>query len=234
MHRQAGDDIAGVSKLKPAVVNKSLISAALITFTGGFLDAFTYVGHGGVFANSMTGNIVLIGVLSSAGKWAQVGNHIPPLIAFLAGIFVVYKRQQAGRPLVFQQLAIASIFLEIMILLIFSLLPASFPGIVLVSGIALVASIQYESFSHIEQYTYNSVTVTVNLRRYVEAVCDHSIVKTADSKHRRRLFAVVSIAFFTGAMTGGEATRRMENMALLIPVAALAIVWWLMEEHVDV
>jgi uncharacterized membrane protein YoaK (UPF0700 family) len=34
--------------------------AVLLTLSGGFPDAFTYLGHGKVFANSMTGNIVLL------------------------------------------------------------------------------------------------------------------------------------------------------------------------------
>ena len=39
--------------------------AALLTFSGGFLDVFTYVGHGHVFANTMTGNIVFLGMFSA-------------------------------------------------------------------------------------------------------------------------------------------------------------------------
>src|SRR6185437_11215017 len=40
----------------------SVAVACLLSLSGGFLDAFTYIGHGGVFANAMTGNVVLMGV----------------------------------------------------------------------------------------------------------------------------------------------------------------------------
>src|ERR1700744_6768357 len=62
--------------------------ACLLSLSGGFLDAFTYIGHGGVFANAMTGNVVLLGVSATAGDWGQALNHVPPLIAFLIGVFV--------------------------------------------------------------------------------------------------------------------------------------------------
>lgn len=35
--------------------DSSIEVAALLTFSGGFLDVFTYLWHGGVFANAMTG-----------------------------------------------------------------------------------------------------------------------------------------------------------------------------------
>jgi uncharacterized membrane protein YoaK (UPF0700 family) len=34
----------------------------LLSAVGGYLDAYTYVGHGGVFANAQTGNVVLLAV----------------------------------------------------------------------------------------------------------------------------------------------------------------------------
>ncbi|HEV3423197.1 MAG TPA: YoaK family protein, partial [Paraburkholderia sp.] len=45
--------------------------AVLLTLSGGFLDAYTYVGHGGVFANTMTGNVALLGIHIAAGDWTQ-------------------------------------------------------------------------------------------------------------------------------------------------------------------
>jgi len=52
----------------------------------GFLDAFTWVGHGHVFANAMTGNVVLLGVFATAGNWPQAWRHLPPIIAFICGV----------------------------------------------------------------------------------------------------------------------------------------------------
>src|ERR1700746_2262793 len=45
--------------------------AALLTIAGGFLDAFTYIAHGGGFANAQTGNVVLLGVYAASGDWLE-------------------------------------------------------------------------------------------------------------------------------------------------------------------
>ncbi|MBW4960177.1 DUF1275 family protein, partial [Klebsiella pneumoniae] len=50
--------------------SRNLTVAALLTLSGGYLDAYTYVGHGHVFANTMTGNVALLGINLSAGEWA--------------------------------------------------------------------------------------------------------------------------------------------------------------------
>ena len=43
-------------------MSETLFLGALLTVTGGFLDAYTYLCRGKVFANAQTGNIVLLGV----------------------------------------------------------------------------------------------------------------------------------------------------------------------------
>jgi uncharacterized membrane protein YoaK (UPF0700 family) len=53
---------------------------------GGFLDGFTYVGHGHVFASAMTGNVVLLGINSISGSWRTAFRYLPPILAFLLGL----------------------------------------------------------------------------------------------------------------------------------------------------
>ena len=53
-------------------MSDSLLVGALLSFTGGFQDAYTYLCRGKVFANAQTGNIVL---LSAALLRAAVGEH---------------------------------------------------------------------------------------------------------------------------------------------------------------
>ena len=50
---------------------------AMLAVVGGFLDAYTYLARGQVFANAQTGNIVLLGVHLSEGdfKKALSGSH---------------------------------------------------------------------------------------------------------------------------------------------------------------
>jgi hypothetical protein len=48
---------------------EDLPTGVLLAGVGGFLDAYTFVGRGGVFANAQTGNIVLLGVAAGERHW---------------------------------------------------------------------------------------------------------------------------------------------------------------------
>lgn len=64
----------------------SIFSYVLLTLTGGFLDAYTYIMRGGVFANAQTGNLVLTGISIAKGEVAVV--YILPVLSFVVGILV--------------------------------------------------------------------------------------------------------------------------------------------------
>ena len=60
--------------------------ATLLATAGGFLDGFSWVGHGHVFANAMTGNVVLLGINCFSGSWRAGLPHLEAILAFLAGV----------------------------------------------------------------------------------------------------------------------------------------------------
>lgn len=144
--------------------------ACLLSFSGGFLDAFTYIGHGHVFANAMTGNVVLLGVAAAAGDWRQALNHIPPIIAFLAGVFLAQAIRLSVPRLGAHWPALLSLLLEIVVLLVIAFLPRAFPDIWIVLSISFAAALQNSSFTRVRSWAYNSVMTTGNLRRFAEGL----------------------------------------------------------------
>ena len=67
-------------------MSESFRLGAVLALTGGFLDAYTYLIRGGVFANAQTGNIVLLGVRLMEGDWGGAGHYLVPILAFAAGV----------------------------------------------------------------------------------------------------------------------------------------------------
>ena len=43
-------------------MSEAFLTGAVLAVVGGFLDAYTYICRGAVFANAQTGNIVLMGI----------------------------------------------------------------------------------------------------------------------------------------------------------------------------
>ncbi len=214
----------------PPKVQSSMGIAILLTAAGGFLDAFTYVGHGHVFANAMTGNVVFLAISAACGMVMGSWHYLLSISAFLVGIFLAYLLRRGGRRLPFGNTAMACLLLEIFFLAIVSFLPESFPDVILVPGIALVAAMQNSSFTHLKGWTYNSVMTTGNLRHMAEAFFAGTVPRrNSEALHEAGAFGIICFSFVIGAAVGALATPHWHNQSLWLPIitmlAALLICW---------
>ena len=125
---------------EPADLTELLPTALLLAATGGLLDAVTYLNHGHVFANAMTGNTIFLGISVLTRDWRDALHHIVPLAAFFAGVLTSkFMRSWLGfaaRP--------AGIILEMATLVAMGLLSRDFPQMVFVGIVAFVASLQFQ------------------------------------------------------------------------------------------
>src|ERR1700752_309693 len=62
--------------------------AMLLTAANGFLDAYTYIIRGGVFANVQTGNVIFFAVDLAYRRWGTTLAHLWPIFAFLVGVLL--------------------------------------------------------------------------------------------------------------------------------------------------
>ncbi|CAE6688153.1 YoaK family protein [Paraburkholderia domus] len=212
--------------------------AMLLTLSGGFLDAFTYVGHGGVFANTMTGNVALLGIQIAAGQWAQAARHIPPLIAFVFAVFVVHLlRLDALKPSI-RRPALVCLLLEIVFLAVAASGLLGDSDAWLIPGISFVATLQTLSFTHVEKLTYTSVMTTGNLRRAAKKLMEGFIPNyDRAALHDASLLGMAGFCFFAGAVLGGVSTRALHDgalwLAVLLLVAALLQIVLLVRQRGD-
>lgn len=60
-------------------VSESIELGIILALVGGFMDVYSYMGRGGVFANAQTGNILLTGVHISEGNFTAAAMFFLPL-----------------------------------------------------------------------------------------------------------------------------------------------------------
>jgi uncharacterized membrane protein YoaK (UPF0700 family) len=198
--------------------------AVLLTLSGGFLDAFAWVGHGHVFANAMTGNVALLGIHAAAGEWRQAVRHIPPLAAFLAAVFAARAIRLPGPARVLRRPALACLLFEIVYLAAGAALGGTVPDAALIPGISFVAALQTSTFTHLEALTYSSVMTTGNLRRFAGDLFAATVERRDPAAARNAaLFGMISTSFLAGALLGGLATGRAPHAALWVPAALLML-----------
>ena len=125
--------------------NETLLVGVLLTVVGGFLDAYTFVGHA-VFANAQTGNVVLFGVETASRHWHAALLRLVPIAAFVIGVVaaeVLGRSRLRGR--VRRPLRVA-LGAEIVILAAVASLPDNAPTLVVTVPVAFAASIQWSIF----------------------------------------------------------------------------------------
>lgn len=196
----------------------------LLSSAGGFLDAFTWLGHGGVFANAQTGNVVLLGIYAASGQWEKSLRHVPPILAFLIGVFVAFRLRLHESRQSRERTALLSLGIEIGFLLVVAMLPRHFPDLPIVLGVAFLAALQSTSFAKVEGSPYSSVMTTGNLRRTAELLFA-GVFPPGDAValYQSRLFAMVCCSFAVGACAGGFATAKAGNHGVLLPALALLL-----------
>lgn len=203
------------------VTSESLRLGALLSLVGGFLDAYTFVGRDGVFANAQTGNIVLLAVKLIQGSWVQALAHIPPLIAFSLGVFVAggIKRKSTHR--LTPDWTRAILLLEIAIFFIVGLIPPGVPNTIVTVIISFVASVQMTSFRKLIDVPYTSTVSTGNLRSATEAMYIAITTKDTNAAIRAMRYGVILAAFWGGALLGGFLTLAIGDKAIWGAVVAL-------------
>jgi uncharacterized membrane protein YoaK (UPF0700 family) len=144
--------------------SESVELGILLAIVGGFLDAYTFVGRGGVFANAQTGNVVLIGMEVATGEWGQVVLHAIPILAFMIGVVVAEMIKKPSMRLFIPDSERAVLILEIAVLFIIGFIPYTSPDIIVTVAISFVSSVQVSSFRKLVGYTYNTTMITGNLR----------------------------------------------------------------------
>lgn len=221
-----GSNLGSVSGVWSSAAHNSLFVALLLAASGGFLDAFTYFGHGHVFANAMTGNVVLLGINAAAGETRQALSHLWPILAFLLGVAVAKSLRLPRFSRFVQDPSLPALSLEILFLCAAGWLPRDFPSQPLVLAISFLAALQSSTFPRVEKWAYNSTMTTGNLRQFGEAAFA-ALVNRPDpeSSRKAKLLAGVCLAFTLGAVAGAGVTSALHNRALVVCALLLFCAW---------
>ena len=132
---------------KKVQISESIELGILLALSGGFMDAYSYIGRGEVFANAQTGNMLLLGVHLSEGNIPAAIRYLCPVLAFTFGIALadIVRNSGIGSHLHWRQISVVA---EAIILTIVSFLPQSH-NLLANSLTSLACGIQVESFRKI-------------------------------------------------------------------------------------
>lgn len=208
----------------PQAIEKSVPFGVLLAVVGGFLEAYTFITRGGVFANAQTGNIIRLGIYASEGQWENALAHVPPILAFVAGVVVAeWIRSRPSRHSGLDWESRVLLF-EMAVLLAIGLLPQAVPNIIVTVAVSFACSVQVSSFRILVDSPYATTMSTGNLRSASQAA--YVAITTGDRAAAIRAirYFTIILAFISGGFIGGLVTmaagvRAVSVAALILGVA---------------
>jgi uncharacterized membrane protein YoaK (UPF0700 family) len=206
----------------PRVTTGSLRLGVLLSLTGGFLDAFTFLNHGGVFATAQTGNIVLIGVQAATGQWSAALRHVPALLAFVAGVATAETMLHPRVTPLVRRPRRAALIAELVVLSCVGTLSREMGSTAIVVLVAYVAAMQNATFGTLRRWSVNTVIATGNLSTATRAAYRALVLGEAGAAEQARLFGTICLTFLAGAVLGAFATHRLGDSAAWLAAALVA------------
>lgn len=184
----------------------------MLALVGGFLDAYTYVSFGGVFANAQTGNMVLLGIAIIDADFLHVMIYLIPILFFSLGIILtVYIIKHFTRSFLLWCMTA-----EVFVLFFIGFTPHIIPDYIITALISFICSIQMTGFKQLCGSPYSSTMCTGNLRSAMESLYSALFLKTNSDLIKCMRYLSVIVFFIFGAVIGTLSSRFFDRPAIFI------------------
>ena len=201
-------------------MSESLSMGILLAITGGFLDAYTFICRGNVFANAQTGNIVLLGLNLAKKNWGMAFRYLLPILAFVFGVMIaeiIKWHFKNNNRIHWRQIIIV---MEIMLLFIVAFLPQNLNMFANIT-VSFVCALQTESFRKIKGNVCSTTMCTGNLRTATELLFLYLKNGDKDLKMKSIWYYSIDILFIFGAILGTLITFIFIEKSILFCCAVL-------------
>lgn len=208
--------------------HESFSVGALLALAGGFLDAYTYLSRGGVFANAQTGNMVLLGIRLAERNWSGAVRYLIPIIAFAAGVLLAEWIQSALKNRANIRWRQAVLLLEIALLIVIGFVPDGSWNWAVNVAVSFVCALQVEAFRTMHGLSYTTTMCTGNLRSGTESLFLYVQTRNRVLLSNGIKYYAIIVVFIVGAVFGVFLTGWMAERAVWVPAGLLAIVFSLL------
>ncbi|MDD5952568.1 MAG: YoaK family protein [Oscillospiraceae bacterium] len=208
--------------------SESFVVGALLTIVGGYLDAYTYLCRGGVFANAQTGNIAALGFCIVDGNWYDVFHRVTMILAFVAGIIlcnaVEHKLKHAAQ-IHWRQIVV---LLEAILLGAVALIPHGGHDLIVNDAISLVCAMQVECFRKMRGIVVASTMCTGSLRSGTRQLFVFLRERNVEALRTCLKYYIMIALFVAGVAIGAALTNLWMEWSSLVCCGVLLTVFCLL------
>jgi uncharacterized membrane protein YoaK (UPF0700 family) len=209
----------------------SFVLGIILAIVGGFLDAYTYILRGKVFANAQTGNIVLLGLDIAEGNFKKALYYLIPITAFMLGVIITAMIRWKFKELNIIHWRQIIIALEIGLLFLVGFMPLQEMDTLANSTISCVCAMQVCSFKNFRGIAISTTMCTGNLRLATEQLFAFVLNKDKEAGVKSARYYSIILLFIVGAILGAFVSTLLGQKAVWTCCAVLAIVFVSMIER---
>ena len=209
-------------------MSETYVVAAILASAGGFLDAYSYLVRGHVFANAQTGNIVLLGMRFFERDWLGCAKYLLPIVMFVFGVLLAdrLRLKLKDSSLHWRQ---HIIIIEAITLAFVTYIPVGGKfDIIANTLISFICSLQVESFRKVHSISFATTMCTGNLRTATEHISLY--ITTKDPEHLSsalKLYGII-LFFIFGVVIGTLICSALGRAGLIFVIFQLIAVFVLM------
>lgn len=204
-------------------IEESLGFGMVLAAVGGFLDAYSYLTAGGVFAGAQSGNTVILAVSLAEAEWRDALRYLLPILAFIggSGAGAVLRLDPVRRAL--RSPAKVALLVEILVLVVVAAPPLSEALLAVTLLLSFAAGLQMATFGKVGEWSYSSTVTTANYTKWISAVIGRLPGGDATAKPRSVVFTGVVSAFVAGAVGAALLVLWWSRGAIVVAAAILAV-----------
>lgn len=221
-----------ITSIRSIQMSESIVVGLVLALSGGFMDAYSYLFRGGVFANAQTGNFLLIGINIFHNNWDAAFRYIMPVSAFTLGIIIAdmarhYISHRLKHQMNWMHWRQGVLVVEMLCLSAVAFLPQELNS--LANGlISLACGIQMTAFKKVRGHAIATTMCIGNLRAGTEYMCRFIRERRGHEAQMMFLYYGAIFFFIIGAVIGSILIQHYGVYSILFCVVMLFIALILM------
>ena len=204
-----------VDTLQEEKLHDNIVIGVCLSLVGGFLDAYSYLLKGRVFANAQTGNVVLLFISAANQELHKSLKYIIPIITFALGIFISEFLKNKHYVKNYTRMAAVLLF-ELAVLAAIGLTGVYFHHDIVNSVISFIAALQVVNFDKVDGNPIATTMITGNLKSSMINLAKYRAVKDIKYLHSFFKYILIILSFGFGVAFGFIAIKYYAERSILL------------------
>ena len=196
-------------------LHDNIVIGVCLSLVGGFLDAYSYLLKGKVFANAQTGNLVLLFISVANRELHKSHKYIIPIVTFALGIFISEFLKNKHYVKNYTRMVTVLVF-EVLVIAAIGLTGTYFRHDIINFVISFIAALQVANFDKVDGNPIATTMITGNLKSSMINLAKYRTTKDIKYLHSSFKYFLIIASFGIGVSIGFIAIKYYAEKSILL------------------